>query len=64
MATLHPRRLPKPPPYDFNGEADRKRQHDIRFATAKDNNGNQPTCPYCYMPSRVIQRHLYCGCKT
>lgn len=59
-------KLQKPPPYDFVGEAERKAAHDARFADARDNNGNQPTCPYCYETARVRlvngKRGLFCGC--
>jgi hypothetical protein len=62
-------RLPKPPPYNFEGELERKAAHDARFANARDNNGNQPTCPYCYQTAMVRgakdgKRLVACGCPA
>lgn len=61
--------LQKPPPYDFAGEIERKAAHDARFADARDNNGNQPTCPYCYSTAMFTGVHngkrvLACRCKS
>lgn len=68
MEPFQKKRLPKPPPYDFTGELERKAAHDARFENARDNNGHQPTCPYCYQTAmrRVIdgKAGLYCGCRA
>ena len=64
MATLHPKKLPKPKPYDFDGERDRIELHDSLMATARDNQGGRNVCPYCYQPPMGTARYWRCNCGT